>query len=368
MSTAFVGRSAELSRARDALEHVQNGSGALLFFTGEPGIGKTCLADRTASLAAEQGMKVVWGRCWEAGGAPSYWPWIEVFRGLGVDSDPFASELSQGGNDARQGRFHLFDQAVRTLTEASRQKPLVIVLDDLHAADVPSLLVLQLLARGLRGAPILVVGTYREVEARLCPELAPLLAKIAREGQVISLARLSQEEVALWLAREPVRQTVAPADVLRLTEGNPLFISEALRVAASGQTLRPSQGVDSLLEEHLSRLSARGHALLEAASVLGREFAVDPLLALFDAPLDEAHVLFTEAQAAGVISASDKGFVFSHILLRDKLYGGLPPSRRAELHWRAGEKLAQSGADLGAASHHLIEGHSAGQIERVLEV
>ncbi len=368
MNGALVGRSQELSRAHAALARAEARSGALLFFTGEPGIGKTRLADHTASLCQERGMKVVWGRCWEAGGAPAYWPWIEVFRELGIDDDPFGSAFSQGGSEASQGRFVLFDRAVRTLAQAAHRQPLVIVLDDLHAADVPSLLVLQLLARSLRTTPLLVIGTYREVEARLCPEHGPLLDKIGREGEVLSLGRLNTSDLDAWLAEAGASQQVAAGELHRLTEGNPLFVSEALRALECGRELELSSGTQTLIAQHLSRLSPRAREVCSAAAVLGREFKAETACAAFEFALDETAALLGEAALAGVLVRSSNGYTFSHILLRDQLYGELAPSRRAALHWQVGQWLARKPGELSMASHHLIEGHEAGEFVHVLEV
>src|SRR5205823_1266654 len=110
-----------------------------------PGIGKSWLAEHLGGLAAAEGATVAWGRCWEAGGAPSYWPWIQIFRALGMDHDPFLVVPDLGGT-AEQARFQVFDLAVRRLKQRAEDAPLALVLDDLHAADVPSLLLLLLLA------------------------------------------------------------------------------------------------------------------------------------------------------------------------------------------------------------------------------
>ena len=136
------------------------GTGSLVRLTGEPGIGKSSVGREVAARAAAAGMHVVSGRCWEGGGAAPYWPWVQVFRGLGT---PFEDLLREDGGDSQQRRFHLFDAAARALTTNAVKQPLVVFLDDLHAADLPSLLLLLFLLRQVSSSPLFVLGTSREV-------------------------------------------------------------------------------------------------------------------------------------------------------------------------------------------------------------
>jgi predicted ATPase len=181
----LYGREDALERSRGALERAAGGSGGLLLFTGEPGIGKSKLAEHVAAEAQGRGWAVAWGRCWEAGGAPAYWPWLQAFRSLGLPEAPFTDAAPGLAAGAAELRFAAFDGTVRRLHELARQQPLLLVLDDLHAADAPSLLLLLQLARDLRRAPLLVVGAYRDAELRLNPELAALLGKLTREALVV---------------------------------------------------------------------------------------------------------------------------------------------------------------------------------------
>src|SRR5262249_33879318 len=128
-----------MARLRGALGRVLQGRGALLLLEGEPGIGKTALAEALAEEAVAHGVRVVWGRCWEAsGGAPPFWRWMEVFRGLGL-GDPFIDARAATA-EAADVRFLAFDRACETLRSAALEKPTLLILDDIHAADVPSLL------------------------------------------------------------------------------------------------------------------------------------------------------------------------------------------------------------------------------------
>src|SRR6185295_1599161 len=189
----FVGRAGELAELRAALAEACAGRGGLFLLIGDAGIGKTRLSEELCNAAAQHGALAVWGRCWEDGGAPAFWPWVQAFRSLAATFDDdslrralgdaaaqvavLAPELvARVGGPAAPGqaselespheRFPLFDAATRFLERLAAQQPLVLVLDDLHAADEPSLLLLEFLARDLRNAAVLVIGTYREVEAQ----------------------------------------------------------------------------------------------------------------------------------------------------------------------------------------------------------
>ncbi|HTV19760.1 MAG TPA: AAA family ATPase, partial [Polyangiaceae bacterium] len=182
----LYGRDDVLGQARRRVEQACAGHGQLLLFTGEPGIGKSRLAEHLAAEAASRGARVAFGRAWEAGGAPAYWPWIQVFRDLQLGAEPLLEAATPGlGTNADEARFVAFDRAARALRAAASEQPLALVLDDLHAADAASLLLLLLLARDLARSPILLIGTYRDAETRSAPELAALLAKVARHADVV---------------------------------------------------------------------------------------------------------------------------------------------------------------------------------------
>jgi tetratricopeptide (TPR) repeat protein len=325
---AFVGRKAEVERVRSAL-----GAG-LVLLTGEAGIGKTRLAERIA----EEHARVSWGRCWETGGAPPYWPWIEILGDLGAD--PFAhADTSAGG----AGRMKLMSDVLAVLRAVP--DPLLVVLDDLHAADVPSLTLLHFVARRLSGAKVSILATSRET---LPPETADLHAKIAREAEVIPLARLALDEVAV-LAKG---SRLGPEEVHRVSEGNPFFVLEILRRGAA--TPLP-HGLRALLDEHLSRLSPDAHELLRAASVLGRSFSAADLAFVSAKEPDAIFGLLREAGESNVVGQDDDRWTFTHMLFCERLAGDLTPSKRGELHARAGEAHLER-HEIVQAAHHLLEG------------
>jgi tetratricopeptide (TPR) repeat protein len=367
----LYGRSDVLPRVRRGIERAASGQGQLLLFTGEPGIGKSRLAEQAAADAADRGATVAWGRCWEAGGAPAYWPWIQVFRSLDLGTDPFAPAARELSASAEEVRFAVFDRAVSDLKVAAARRPLTLLLDDLHAADAPSLLLLLLLARELPRLPLLVVGAYRDAEIRLKPEIAPLLARIAREAEVVPLPRLAAADVAAWVDEASVRPDAGcAAELYRITEGHPLFLVEALRLGReTGSQAAWSAGLAGVLDERLGALSAGTRALLEVGAVLGREFSTADLGATAGALPDRVHEAVREAQAASILApAGDGGRVrFSHVLLRDRLYAELLPSARAALHVRAGDAVLAGAGDPQTAAHHFFEGQSAARPERIAQ-
>src|SRR5712692_1895491 len=201
--TPFVGRGHELAALDERLAMAAQGQGGVVLLAGESGIGKTRLAEELAALAHAQGARTLWGRCYEGEGAPAFWPWVEILRAWlrRCDSDtaraalgPGAADIAQLVPDVRwllpdlpeppqldpaQARFRLFDAVATFLCEAgAADPPLVLILDDLHWADTPSLLLLEFLARDLSAAPILVVGTYRDVEVLRGEPLARTLGEL----------------------------------------------------------------------------------------------------------------------------------------------------------------------------------------------
>src|SRR5262245_34487399 len=214
---AFVGREGELAELHAALGQARSGQGQLYLLVGDAGIGKTRLSEEVSAAALAHGALVLWGRCWEGGGAPPFWPWVQIFRAVaaGLGDDVLREALGDaaaevgglspeiavraGGAvraapaaalESEHERFPLFDAVTGFLRRLAARQPLMLVLDDLHAADEPSLLLLEFLGRELRSAPLLVVGTYREVEVQRHPERARLLNAVARCGHRLPLRGL----------------------------------------------------------------------------------------------------------------------------------------------------------------------------------
>ncbi len=193
----FVGRDRIIVSLRSALADAVAGKGRLCLLVGEPGIGKTRTSDEVAAVARQRGASVFVGHCIEGEGAPAYWPWLQVLRALAREreGDAIVAELGDAAEEiltpgtspdsalaaaGENARFLLFYRICQALREAARRGPRVIVLDDLHWADTPSLLLLRFAARELADTAILMLGTYRDVELRRGHPLASLLGELAR--------------------------------------------------------------------------------------------------------------------------------------------------------------------------------------------
>src|SRR5690349_9171452 len=190
----IVGRSAELAQLGDALDDARSGRGGIALLVGEPGIGKSRLVEEVAQTA---GVDVAWGRAWEAGGAPPYWPWTQALRAIGgaatsVHVARLRGDVVDAPITAGADRFLLFDAVAHHLAGIGR--PVVAIFEDLHAADEASLHLLAFIATQIAKLPLLVIGTYRDVEARLTEGAGALLDRIARSARVIHPRRLAAQD------------------------------------------------------------------------------------------------------------------------------------------------------------------------------
>ena len=365
----FVGRARELAALDDALGDALGGRGRILLIAGEPGIGKSRLVEELAARARGREAQVLIGRCWEAGGAPAYWPWVQALRGYLHDGD--LAELVPGREvaalDSEGARFRLFEAVGSFLRQAAESRPLVVVLDDVHAADEPSLLLLRFVAREIAASRMLIVGAFRDVDPTLSDPLTSALAELVREPHTsqIALDGLSERDVAEYIelaaATRPADELVAA--IHAETEGNALFVAEVVRLLdaegrldETGAALGIPPSVRAVIGQRLGRLSPACRELLSSASVLGREFRLDALAQL--GGLDRADMLDLLDEAASEravvdVPGSPGRLRFAHALIRDTLYDDLAPARRLRMHARAGAALeAAYAADL---EPHLAE-------------
>jgi tetratricopeptide (TPR) repeat protein len=414
----LVGRDRELSELRQGLDNALAGRGRLFMVAGDPGVGKTALADAIGAEAVAAGAIVLWGRAWEGGGAPSYWPWLRILRRLATERDVGAAlaalgpeattrlthlipglarapeHLAAAGEEAGAGdpgesdaaRFQLFDAITSLLRAAAAQGPIVLILDDLHGADHPSLLLLGFLAVHVRDSPILVIGTYREAEARLDPQLAATLGDIIRHGQRLPLRGLRERDVGEVVARVAGRRP--PDRVVRAihhaTEGNPFFVDEVVRLlsaegrlddAAQVAGVRIPDGVRETIRHRLEPLPDRTLQLLYTASVIGREFRIDTLQRVSGCDAVELDTALGEAVDSGVVAerpAALGSYAFSHGLIRETLYDDLGPQRRGLLHREVGLALEELyAADpeprIAELAHHFFVAATAGELTKAID-
>lgn len=403
------------------------GHGSVALLAGEPGIGKTRTSNELAAYAKSKGVEVLWGRCYESEGAPPYWPWVQAIRAYSLDRDhdtlqaemgPGASDIAaiipelqsqdtqegdiQPLDDSDQGRFRLFNSVSSFLIAASHSQPILLVLDNLHGADKPSLLLLEFLAQNLAQSRLMVLGTYRDIELNRQHPLFDTLGQLAREPRFrrISLQGLDSTDVRSYMERttgvSPLMELVNA--VQGQTEGNPLYVTEVVRLlvqegrflpAASNASLPVQasfranelsvsipQGIKETIGRRLNRLSEGCVQALAFASVIGREFSLKELELLADQmPTDRLLEALDEAMSARIIeeiSSALERYQFSHVLIRETLYEDISTARRSRLHRRVGELLediysADIGSYLAQLSYHFIQSAQVGGAEKAVE-
>jgi DNA-binding SARP family transcriptional activator len=338
--TKFVGREAELERLRAAWAGVAMHRGRrIVLVAGEPGVGKTRLAQRFAAERAEAGVPVLLGRCWEEPLAP-FEPYAEALRSLG------AADVLQPGDDPGAGARHrLFDAVDATLSGLAAERGLLLLIDDLHWADHATLLLTSFLLRSGRPGPLLVLGTYRDTELGRHSPLTGALAELQRDGALdrVGLRGLDEGDVAA-LAREILGDDAAAPRIHARTDGNAFFVEQVLRGLADSpevpESVRHAVGV------RLSRLSDDANELLAAAAVLGLEHDARALAGTAALEPAAAEVALDEVLRARLLRPSgEQRFEFAHALVREAVYDELNVLRRARLHRRAADALTALGEE-----------------------
>ncbi|MBI3304317.1 MAG: AAA family ATPase [Deltaproteobacteria bacterium] len=285
--------------------------GRLVLLAGEPGIGKTRTADELATYARSRNAHVFIGRCYEGEGTPPFWPWVQIVRSYLSDHDSATLRTAMGAGAAaiaqvipdvherlpdlpvppvlepQPARFRFFDSFTTFLKNVAKAQLLVLILDDLHWADTPSLLLLEFLARELSTAHLLVIGTYRDVEVGSAHPLTQTLGELARvpNSQSLFLRCLTESDISrfieLTIARTPAPSLVTA--VFEKTGGNLFFVTEVVHTLVrdgrpeqleelSVEALPLPQRVRTAIAHRLSTLSEPCHRVLTSASAVGRDF------------------------------------------------------------------------------------------------
>ena len=407
----LIGRQAEYDRLAQHLHEATGGVGALVMLAGEPGVGKTRLAEQLLDEARALGMLALTGHCHEAGTAP-YFPFVEAVEQM-LRHMPAATLREALGNAAPeiarivprirriledlpdsiqlapdQQRHVLFGAFLDLFTRLSAQQPVIVLLDDLHWADEATVGLLQYLARHLAGLPLMILGTYRDVEFDVGKAFEEALAALVRQPQVFRVpvrclpaAAVAELLGALGGSEPPTALVEA---IFHETDGNPFFVGEMFQhLSEEGQLFDDAgawkinlrrdavdvpEGVRLVIGRRLARLSEATPALLTTAAVVGREFDLAIVEALTTLDADAFLVAIEEAEAAGLIASERVGrklrYAFTHELIRSTLLRTLSQPRRQRLEAKvanAMETLHHNNlkAHAAAIAHHLFEAGSA---------
>lgn len=391
----FVGRGRELEGLLSAWQSALTGGVRTVLIAGEPGVGKTRLAGEWSQRAHEMGAVVLYGRCDEDLGAP-YQPFAEALRALvpcmgaerlrglrGVEAllalvpglaDVVPDLAPPAHADPDTERYALFDAVVALLEIASASAPVLLILDDLHWAAKPTLLLLRHLLRFGDHARVQIVGTYRSTDLDRSHPLAAMLVDLHRDGTAnrLNLGGLDEDDVTTYVTEAGYDDEELAHALASVTGGNPFFLIEALRhVDESGgvwdQSTLP-QGVREAVSRRLSRLPVETNKALAAAAVVGSRFALELVEQVVGNDLIDA---FDEACKAGIVIEEPGGnYRFNHALVRQSLLAELASVRRMRLHQRIATTLETlPGAEdelLAELAHHYFECAWAGNAAKAV--
>jgi class 3 adenylate cyclase len=416
----FAGREVEMAALGKAWSAAEDGETGVVLLAGEPGIGKSRLAAELGSVAQADGGVVLFGRCDDELGVP-YQPFVEALGHVvehWPDADlravlgPHPGELGRLvpgiferlpdlpeplDSDPETARYRLFEAVGGWLAALAERAPVLVVLDDLHWATRPTLLLLKHLARADAGSRLLVLGTYRDTDLDRVAPLAEVLADLRRLPGVVRVpvGGLGVEEVVAVMERVAGHELDQDGWALATaihgeSEGNPFFVGEILRhlreegalVVGDDGRWRAAGAVDGLgipesvrevVGRRLDRLPDEADEVLSVASVVGREFELAVLVAVLERPEGALLDLLEDAVDARLVDETGVGrFRFAHALVRSTLYDEQRVTRRARLHGRVGEAIEQVHQDdldahLGELAHHFERASAGGTPAKALE-
>ncbi|WP_394832617.1 AAA family ATPase [Pendulispora rubella] len=393
---AFIGRAVVVAELVTLLDRVAEGIGGLALVAGEPGIGKTALLERLATAASAEDVRILWGACWEADGQPPYWPlvqmlrriiadvgWARVEHSVGEDAPWLGPLLPEGSrampptaSSGEQARFRLFDTFTRLLADIARERPILLVVDDLHWADEGTLRYLEFVGRQLRDFRVLVACTYRDIPTEQSPALRRHLPSLTRLGRRIDLEGMPADEIGALMhaVTGRVPDAALVAEVHERSGGNPLFAGEVARAGLAERRFAAADavpsGVSHVVTSRLARLPAATVTLLQQAAVLGNAFELPTLAQMAGCSIQATREALHEAVRGRIIAEKDDGgrMAFIHALVRDTLYEQLPRAEVARLHRRAADALVvcgpgTDGASAARLSHHFALG---GSVDRAM--
>jgi predicted ATPase/class 3 adenylate cyclase len=418
---AFAGRTDAFETLLLAWKETLDGGRRAVLVSGEPGIGKTRLVTEFVRHAHDTGTTVLWGRCDEELGMP-FEPFAEALRHylvnvpvdrLRAELGPLGGELSRllpdlpsrvpglaapVASDADTERHRLFEAVADFLAEMGQADPVVLVLDDVHWADKPSLLMLRHVLRSATSMRLFVIATYRDTDLDRTHPLAELLADFRREPGVtrLDLAGLDPADVAALMEAAAGHDLDEPGIALARavqaeTDGNPFFVGEVLRhLAESGQIFQRDgrwtsdltlaeagipEGVREVIGRRLSRLSETANRALAIGAVIGAQFDHSTIEGAGGPEGDELFEALDQAVQHSIIKEVPGAYgryAFAHALMRSSLCEELTTNRRVRLHWQVGLALevrdrTRHDVRLDELAYHFSEGALAGDPMKAVE-
>ena len=411
-ATGYVGRVAEQARLEELWGQARGGSLWLALICGEAGVGKTRLSTHLALEAHGQGATVLYGRCDEDLGVP-YQPWVQALRHFVAEAPQAllrAHVESHGGDLARlvptlgervaelpsprqsdpeTERYLMYAAAAGLLEEAGQQEPVVLILDDLHCADGPTLSLLRHVVTAGASMRVLVIGIYRDSDLSRDHPLTALLADLHREQGVerLRLTGLETSDVAALMESAAGHELdedgrALAREIARETAGNPFFAGELLRhLTESGAIVQEEggrwqivgevsdlglpQSVREVVGRRVERLGSDARTALSAAAVIGREFDLDLLVKVVEVPEARLLDLLDEGVAASLLQESSERagrFTFTHGLVEHTLYEDLGRTRRARLHKRVAIALEEQCGEAPGERLGELAGHWAAAV------
>lgn len=362
----FVGRSEELRILERAVADATNGRPRIVLVTGEAGIGKTTLVSEVARRAEENGARIAVGRTWDGAGAPSFWLWRECFRTLGE-----ALDLPEGGvsDDARFAAIATIAERIRA---AAADRTLVVVLEDVQWADVPSLHALVLLSRTARTERLCIIGTLRE-PSDSTKETQSVLASVRREATVLGVGGLAREDLAALAKAKGLAGDAAVDALVRATSGNTLFAVEILddrdarHALDEGRSVPAPRGVRDVLERHLARLGERDREIVEWAATFGTPIDAAAVAAAASVTTAAVASAIDAACRERILARAGGTLLFAHDLFRDAAYVALPVARRIEMHLAFARVLGDRDPTSLGRMRHLFAAHPDDANEHVAD-
>jgi class 3 adenylate cyclase/tetratricopeptide (TPR) repeat protein len=404
-SGQMIDRETELQGLATMIDGVNAGTGRLVMLMGEPGVGKTRVAQEATIVLRDRGFLVAAGRCYEPAQSTPYFPFLEALEDLYrkcppqlrdgvVQRWPYLANLLPEHDLPIAPRAEGVDERDRLsrtvsgfVTAIAAERPVAILVDDLHWADESSVHLVQHLVRHTRSSRVLLLGTYRDVEVQRSHPLSKALRDLHREQLVerMPIRRLpeaaSADLIAATMDQAEVSREFAE-QVYASTEGNPFFTVEVLRTLVERGDLYRQNGrwerrdldeiavpesVRDAIGERLSHLSEEAQAMLAEASVLGQTFSFEEVTGLSDRTERETEDLIQEAVSSGILrEGPDEGYAFDHALTQQTLCTELSPRSRRRVHLSAAEvilALDHAGRRAAELAHHFLE---AGDVERAL--